>query len=225
MPDTGSTEPPDCGNQADDQSNVASVTPQQPRRRRFLPRLRTRRTINNAEQAAASTEQAAKGRKIGLLGIVITALVGFFFGMGSNQVTDYVKRADDCYDALLQYEAGLTSLVTLLGTVQDRKATDDKTNAAIAQINTLIVLPHVKIKNKCPIEGSSEYLNSEDVNRFNASWTSLSDGCLASECSQDNASTYQLAAENLAAKLEGETHVVSQWGLVRRAKYEVTHLY
>ena len=54
----------------------------------------------------------SKKSKIGLLGIVITAIVAFIFGIGSNQVTDFVKRADDCLDGLSQYLVGVESDIT-----------------------------------------------------------------------------------------------------------------
>lgn len=186
-PDTGDTEPPDSGDQADDQSNEASVPSQQPTRRRFLPRLRKRRTTDNAEQAVASTEQPAKKSKIGLLGIVVTAAVGFFFGIGSNQVTDYVKRADDCDDALSLYSFGVASnFESLEHTQHDQSLTPDQRNAAGKQYNTIIALPHLQVQNKCPIGAPlrpggpdpgrppPEYLNSDEVNHWKAIYYQLS---------------------------------------------------
>jgi len=35
--------------------------------------------------------------------------VGFFFGVASNQVSDFMKRADDCRDALAQYVINVES--------------------------------------------------------------------------------------------------------------------
>lgn len=235
-PDAGNTEQPnqrpdsehesDCGDQADDQSNEASVASQQQKPGRFLGRLRKRRITDSAAQAGASTEQAAKKSKIGMIGILITALVGFFFGIGSNQVTDYVKRADDCSGALSEYYIGVLNFPTLSGTVHDQSLTDDQRDAAGGEYNTLIISPHNKITIKCPIDGSLEYLNSDERDRFKASFKKLSEGCFkASECSQDNAYSYTVATTKSAFTLASEATKVSQWGLFRRAKYELTHLY
>src|SRR4051794_9865966 len=85
IPDTGT-----ANAQTDDQPSETSGTSQQQKKRsRFLGRLRDRRSTDRTEQADTSTERAPKKPKIGLLGIVITALVGFFFGTASNQMTDY----------------------------------------------------------------------------------------------------------------------------------------
>lgn len=168
----------------------------------------------------------AKGRKIGLVGIVITALVGFIFGIGSNQVTDYVKRAGDCVDALGQFLSNLPHFAPLSDTVHDKTLSPDQRNDAGYQYESLIVVPHIKIFAKCPVNGDSEYLNSAEVNRWNAIFDKLGDGCfLASECSWDNATSYVETATDSTGNLEMQALQVAQWGLVRRAKYEITHLY
>jgi hypothetical protein len=130
--------------QAGDQSNETWVSShQQKKRGRILGRLRRRRGADSVEQAAASTQQAPKKSKIGLVGILITALVGFFFGIGSNQVTDYIKRADDCADALGQYIVGLNSnFIFLSRTVHDQPwlKTGD-----MAQFSSTIILSLCRI--------------------------------------------------------------------------------
>lgn len=213
--------------QGDEQAmEKTSIASQQHRRWRFLPRLRKRRTTDSAEPADATTERAAKGRKVGLVGIVITALVGFFFGIGSNQVTDYVKRADDCVDGLSQFLADLPHFAPLSDRVHDQALTPDQHNDAGYQYETLIVVPHIKIVAKCPVNDSSEYLNSNEVKRWNATFDKLANGCfLASECSWDNAVSYVETATESTSNLEEQALQVARWGLVRRAKYEITHLY
>lgn len=223
-PDSGNTEPPDCGNQADAQSNEAAVTSQLPKRRHFPPRLRKRRTTDNAEQA--SPQEATKKSQINLVGILITALVGFFFGIGSNQVTDYVKRADDCADALAQYVTGVNGNFNILSIkMHDHALAPDQIAAAGQQYVDRIVVPRLKISEKCPVRGSSEYLISDDVNRFKASSGKLEDCFNANECSDSDVGSDEFSAMGSALKLEREALVVSQWGLVRRAKYVIMHLY
>ena len=84
-------------------------------------------------------------------------------------MTDYIKRSDDCAGALGQYVVGISSsFITLSKTVHDQAVTPEQRDAAGGQYNTLIVVPHVKILGKCPVGGSSEYLNSDEVNRLYA---------------------------------------------------------
>jgi hypothetical protein len=73
-------------------------------RGRSLGRFRKRRSSDRSGQASAPNEQATKKSKVGLVGIVVTALVGFFFGIGSNQVTDYVKLAKQYPYRVASYE-------------------------------------------------------------------------------------------------------------------------
>lgn len=223
-PDAGNTEPPDCGNQADDQSNEASATPQQPRRRRFLLRLRKRGTTDNAEQA--SSRDSGKKARIGLLGIIITALIGFFFGIGSNQVTDYIQLARDCSDALSKYSLGVQShYLELYDTNHESVLPRDQLYAMASLYNNAIAGPSVKIRNDCPMNDRSGYLQNDDVNRWNADYKKLSDCWITADCSRLTASEDQYESVDSTVKLQEQARVVPQWGLLRRAKYEVTHLY
>lgn len=207
-PDTGNAEPPD-GNQADDQSNEASDPPQQPRRRRFLPRLRKRRATDKAEQA--SSQDSGKKAHIGLLGIIITALIGFFFGIGSNQLTDYVKRAVDCDDALGQYVVAVSSnFEPLSDRLHDQALPADQRDAAGRDYDTLIILPHIKVLTKCPVRNGSEYLDSDGVRRWHAAFRDLADCFNANECPQDKEITYVHAAENSTDILEEGAQEVSK---------------
>jgi hypothetical protein len=141
-------------------------------------------------------------------------------------VTDYVKLADDCVDALGQFLTDLPHFAPLSDTFHDQALTIKQRNDAGYQYMTLIVVPHVKILAKCPVNGHSEYLNSDEVNRWHATFDKLGDGCfLASECSWDNAISYTKTAAQSTANLQTQAFQVAQWGLVRRAKYEITHLY
>ena len=243
-PDTGT-----ANAQADDQSSESPVTSPQQRRGRFLGRFRRRRATDNAEQAGASTEQPAKKSKIGLLGIVITAIVGFIFGIGSNQVSDFVKRADDCLDSLSQYLVGIENFINspyashLTTKPPDQTPPDqtppdqtppDQANTEILKFNTVIVLPSIKVLNKCPMRGrpenpddlNTEYLNSDVVKSWNDNLDKLRQYCYPRfECSDGTAISDLWDLANSTYTLIGEANDVSRWGLVRRAKYEFTHLY
>jgi hypothetical protein len=222
-PDTGT-----ANAQADDNSNETSVTSQQRKKRgHFISRLQKRRSTASAEQADTRIERSSKKPKIGLLGIVVTALVGFFFGIGSNQVTDYIKRADDCSDALSEFDTGVSGNFTYLSqTVHDGKATYDQILAARGQYNNLIASPEAKIENKCLAEESNtEYLNPQDIKHFEANWSKLSTCFTGSKCSQEEASSYAKSAADSACNLDKEARKVAEWGLWHRAKYLSTHLW
>jgi hypothetical protein len=49
------------------------------------------------------------GEPLKPLTIIVTAIVAFVFGIASNQSTDLVKGADECYDALTQYDENVSS--------------------------------------------------------------------------------------------------------------------
>ena len=75
--------------------------------------------------------------------------------------------------------------------------------------------------NKCAIAG----MNAADLKH----WESIDDdfpGCLEyTGCSPSEASGGAIAAASSAAQLAHEATMISQWGLLRRAKYVVAHLY
>lgn len=206
--------------QADRRTNKVSDRSRRRRRGRFLGRIQKRRATGSAEQANVSTEQAADKPKIGLVGVVITALIGFFFGVASNQVTDFVKRADGCYDALSQYGVSMISNWNKLFTItHDPHSSSAQVYEATEKWNTLIQPPQFKVMNKCP-----------EINRHDfAGWKASVDQVFACHtdpsCSPAKADAYRDSVFSSSTKLLHEAQDVSEWGLVRRAKYEVTHLY
>jgi hypothetical protein len=210
--DDKSAKAADTSAQADDQQTKAAAT-----------------SHSKREQGPLLVHRPKRTAKIGLLGIVITAMVGFFFGIGSAQVTDYIKRADDCDDAFSQFQIALDSNFSLLSnTVHDQTLPPDKRVAASQQYNSLIWVPLLKIAIKCPVRDyyvNTEYLNKNDVKGWNNSIKNLGDCFNASECSGDKADSCVTDVDKWIGILERQIHTVPQWGLVRRAEYVVTHLY
>ena len=115
-----------------------------------------------------------------------------------------------------------SDLLSLKKTLHDASLTLDQRMATGAKYNTVIARPYLEIWNKCPM-----FVKSDDLNRWKANYLQLADCFLASErkCSEASASSYIMAEDRLTDKLEDQGRVVSQWGLLRRAKYEITHLY
>lgn len=153
--------------------------------------------------------------------IIVTALIGFIFGIATNQVSDFVKRADDCYDALAQYETNMAQFPTLAGAIHGGSVAEEQGSPATFQYNNVIGLPSSKILNKCAIAG----INTADLKRWEASDDRLPECLVAAACSPGEASDRTIAATLNAAQLAHEATTISQWGLLRRAKYVIMHLY
>lgn len=153
--------------------------------------------------------------------IIVSALIGFIFGIASNQISGFVNRADDCYDALTQYETNVSQFPILTTAVHDQGLTLDLRDAANSQYNTLIAVPSSKIMNKCAIAG----INATDLKHWEASDDDLADCLARPACSRSDASNDAVAAAISAMQLSSEATKISQWGLLRRAKYVVAHLY
>lgn len=47
------------------------------------------------------------GEPLKSLTLILTALIAFFFGIAKNQMSDYVKRADNCYIALFTFNSNI----------------------------------------------------------------------------------------------------------------------
>jgi hypothetical protein len=65
-----------------------------------------------ADSQTSGSESRGKLRKVtkavfSPIGALIAALLGFLLGIASTQVSDYVKRAGDCAEALEQYATGV----------------------------------------------------------------------------------------------------------------------
>jgi hypothetical protein len=208
--------------QADDQSSETSgPSRQQKKRGRFLGRFRKERITDSAAEAGASTGQAAKKPTIGLVGILITALVGFFFGVASNEVSDFVKRADECNDALTQYADNVASFfVSIVHDVHEGR-TDAQKGAAEQRYNTLIAGPSSKIQSRC-----EEGINGRDYDQWNDKDTKMG-RCEAPDgkCDKKEAGEDAKDVSGAATKLAGDATIVSRWGLLRRAIHVVMHPY
>jgi hypothetical protein len=158
--------------------------------------------------------------------LIVTALIGFFFGIASNQVTDFVKRADDCYNSLSQYKAGVTQFGTIMDVMDDPNRTQQENDSAIQKYNKVIMIPTIVVYNKCPVKGRLEYISKNDVEAWNRKNDDLED-CFGapSQCSPTRAYSLSGDADESADPLIRQANNVWEWGLVRRAKFVVTHLY
>src|SRR5271166_4375366 len=63
------------------------------------------KTSKTGDQAAGSRT----AKVVAAVGTVLGTLVGFLIGVATSQVSDFVKRSDECLDALEQYYVGVSS--------------------------------------------------------------------------------------------------------------------
>jgi hypothetical protein len=204
-PDTG-----DTGNEADHQSSGTSVTSPRQRRGRFHLRK----------------------PKIGLLAIVITAIVGFFFGIASNQVTGFVNRADDCDAALSRYVVGIEADSHLAyREIRTPDRTDQQREDALAKFFSGISAPYDIAVSKCSLDGPDEYLNKDEAQAFMSHYKDLLTCTFYGSaddqypCSLEKWQRIHDEALDSTSALSSQASNVSQWGLVRRGRYAVTHLW
>jgi hypothetical protein len=162
---------------------------------------------------------------VGLVGILITALVGFFFGLGSNQVSDYGKRADDCAEALGKLRAGLSRLPSYIVTIADDHAEPSVRNVGIRDFDEHVASAVQEMDIRCPLHEKG-YLHSGDVSMLLDDYQYLARDCITLRmCDVKRARSAGHEAHEIAAVLMKQAVGVSQWGLIRRAKYEFQHLY
>lgn len=190
---------------------------------------------NKRERARRSLDRFKfnSGEPLKPLTIIITALVAFVFGIASNQSTDLVKGADDCYDALTQYDENVSSDFWELNhdfhlpgawEHYDQPDQQQRLRQIARKYNTEIDSVYLKIKSKCPVTGPNKYLNKKDVEAFNNDHYELSKNCFeASECSDERADIVQRNSVNSTETIIKQAGEVSQWGLARRGWYAISN--
>ncbi len=125
----------------------------------------------NLQRVAAQIKSLTR-----ITAIVVTALIGFIFGIANNQATDWVKRADQCSEALSQYDKGVGGEFWPLVEARNKSRSGSQKQEeferkqeiqAISSYNTDISIPSNMVNNKCPVHGGREYLDKHEV----AVWT------------------------------------------------------
>jgi hypothetical protein len=101
-----------------------------------------------------------------LAAIIFTALVGFFFGIASNQMTDFIKRADNCYDALSVFNDNIyQETIDIIADVHSQVG--QTSESAYTKFRTDIEIPYNKITGICPVaRRDTQYLNKSDIDAF-----------------------------------------------------------
>lgn len=174
-----------------------------------------------------------KKEPLKLASLIIAALLAFFFGLATNQSTDTVKGANDCYDALTQYLENVSSdfwelnhglRMPLSGPPAQQDQQLQRAREVARKYNTEIDAAYLKIKSKCPVTGRSMYLNSSDVATFNNHYDELAKKCFeAPECSDERADMVQRKSADSTKPLIEQAGNVSQWGLGRRSWYAISN--
>lgn len=166
----------------------------------------------------------------GPIGALIAALLGFLLGIASTQVSDYVKRAGDCAEALEQYASGVAAnFGPTYYTNHDPDASDDKKTEVSSKYMAQVDAPYNKAVATCPLDliQGTEYLDRNKVKDFNTSY-GIMDKCVQwTGCPEgnDNLLSVAEAVISSARVLTKEAQEVPAWGLVRRTKYVVMRWY
>ena len=224
-----STPPKQHDSRADTGSDKTAASPKRHIKAPFSARRarrRAKRTDNGREQSAASAEEG-KRRNFGITGKVVTALIGFIFGLASNQAADFIKRADECSAALSQYAiSSATEFASLSDTRHAPSSSADDRDASAAKLDTDIITPWDTAKNKCPVDGRPEYLKSRDLDAWKKNHHDMTEGCFnAAQCDPGTAYSIGQNAYDLSHPLIQQANEVSKWGLAHRGWYAITHLW
>jgi hypothetical protein len=166
----------------------------------------------------------------GPIGALIAALLGFLLGIASTQVSDYVKRAGDCAEALEQYATGVAgNFGYTYYTNHDPNASDDKKQEVTSKYIAQVDAPHDKAVVVCPLDltRGTEYLDGNAVKDFHASYGRM-DRCVQwVGCPQDSDNILAIAESALLSTkaLTTEALGIPAWGLERRTEYVILHLH
>lgn len=163
---------------------------------------------------------------LGALGVLISTLVAFFLGVASSQVSDFVKRSDDCLDALGQYNVGVSSNFILaeqsLHPPADAPVVDN--TPLLIKYNDTITAPSNKIRVKCFIRGNPLKLKPANIAAFKSNLHKIG-ACMHGPpwCSDADANAVAEGAEQSAQDLSDDAQEVPTWGLLQRAQYVIAH--
>jgi hypothetical protein len=192
-----------------------------------------------ADSQTSGSESRSKLRKVikavfSPIGALIAALLGFLLGIASTQVSDYVKRAGDCAEALEQYATGVAGNFGPTYYINhDPDASSDKQLELTSRYVSQVDASYDKAVATCPLDQSrgTEYLDENKVKDFLTGYGRV-DKCIKwTGCPEehpeedDNLLHIAEAAISSAKALTKEAQEVPTWGLVRRTKYVVIHIY
>jgi hypothetical protein len=171
------------------------------------------------------------GKVFGALGALITALLGFFLGVASTQVSYYVERANDCVDALEQYNIGVAANFIMAWTAERHPEAfpPEQESTAVSKYQAQVDGPYNKALATCPLDLSKdkEYLDENRRKDFVANYSKM-DKCMSKSgagCSEDDVNSLAPVVTSSAQALVKDAQQVPGWGVVRRAGYVLTHWY
>jgi hypothetical protein len=174
-----------------------------------------------------STEGKGDGRSkaaIGLISAFAGIVLGFLVGIVTDQTKEFVERADSCYQALVQHELGMQKVPRFINDMSDHQDVD-RFNAAAAEWNNDVVETARDVSNKCPIDPAKpEYLDGQTVKQFQALSAQVQ-ACEGQTCDVGGVISLKDMIIVDVRDLQTEANKVKDWGLVRRCRYAVTHLY
>src|SRR4029079_14382122 len=105
--------------------------------------------------------------------IILTALIGFFFGIANTQAADFIERADECSDALNDYGLGVSEFVPLRHAYHNQGQYSNIESTPILRFSTVIGVPFNRVNNKCPVHSRKEYLSVNDAEVWKETYPQL----------------------------------------------------
>ena len=209
---------------------------------------RIRRWLN-VRRVGAGAEKSAK-KLTGTAVVLLSAFIGFFFGMANNQVTDWVKRADDCSGALTRYNLGIEHF----GAIADayHNGSPEQRTEANTKYNNDIAASVDTVDNKCPMHARpQEYLSDGDIDAWKTALWAIVFCYKNRECDADTEAkqiwqkngfnlpqcrlteggcptgeeVIEKAASDFTFRLTQQANQVGEWGLGRRGIYMAKHLW
>lgn len=184
------------------------------------------------DRATTDNGKFDKTPKTSLRVILITALVGFLARMSTNRATDFLKRADACYDALSQYAVSVGSNFAHLSDDMHRPGglSSSEKDALAIKFNQVVNVPRLKVLGYCPQEYPVRYIDlgyfeKRDIHAWNDRYSAMTNCINATQCSPKNAYSLAQEAAELSVTLTKQATTAMQWGVVRQTLYILLHLF
>lgn len=161
---------------------------------------------------------------VGALSAIAGVVVGFVVAVATDQTKEFVERADACYGALEKHEQGLQKAPRYMDDLRNRQD-PDRFNTAAAEWNSDIVETDEEVASKCPVAGNkNEYLQTDTVSQFQK-FSSELEACSQVPCDTTTEIALKDNCVSQVRQLQDQANKVKEWGVIRRTRYALTHLY
>ncbi|MGV0785886.1 hypothetical protein ABQF33_03080 [Mycolicibacterium sp. XJ2] len=168
-----------------------------------------------------------RSRGVGLVGILVAAFIGFVCGIAGSQATDFIKRANECSEALSLYMVNLSNdYGPIVEGLHTRDLPKEQKDELRAKYNSGIQLPITVIQSRCPMDArKSEYLDANNVGQWNGKTIQIYNCLQEPRCSRAEAVEGVEKIQDLTLSLIGDANEAALSGLVPQVTYVLGHLW